>query len=77
MLHHETTGPDAGGEFRVTYLTPGCDVPTVVCAGMRNRCAADGEAKRRNDAQLAREKALQDDAAERGLRTVYPDLIEQ
>jgi hypothetical protein len=36
MLHHETTGPDAAGEYRFTYHMPGCAVPTVVCAGMRS-----------------------------------------
>jgi hypothetical protein len=74
MLHHETTGPDTAGEFHVTYKTPGCDVPTVVCSGIRSRSAADGEAERRNSAQLAHEKALQADALARGLPGVYPGL---
>ena len=74
MLHHQTKGPDAAGEFAVTYLTPGCEVPTVVCSGMRSRGAADREAQRRNDEQLSREKVLQADALARGLYGVYPDL---
>lgn len=36
MLQYETQGPDATGEFAVTDQTPGCDVPTVACAGMRS-----------------------------------------
>lgn len=76
MLHHETQGPDAAGEFAVTYKTPGCDVPTVVCAGMRSRTAAEREAQRRNNEQLAREKVLQADALARGLCGVYPDISE-
>jgi hypothetical protein len=74
MLNHETKGPVAAGEFAVTYMTPGCDVPTVVCAGMRSRTAADREAERRNKEQLTREKVLQANALARGLYGVYPDL---
>lgn len=77
MLHHKSTGPDAKGEYQVSYKTPGCEVPTVVCSGMRNRSAADREAQRRNDEQLAREKVLQADALARGLYTVHSDLVEQ
>jgi hypothetical protein len=77
MLHHKTKGPDAAGEFAVTYQTPGCTVPTVVCAGMRSASAADGEAQRRNEEQLVREKVIQADALARGLYGVYPDLVEQ
>lgn len=76
MLNHETKGPDAAGEFTVTYKTPGCDVPTIVCAGMRSRTAADREAERRNKEQLTREKVLQADALARGLYGVYPDICE-
>lgn len=76
MLQYETKGPDAAGEFAVTYLTPGCEVPTVVCAGVRSRTSADREAQRRNDAQLNREKVLQAAALARGLYGVYPDISE-
>jgi len=74
MLHHETIGPDAAGGYSVGYKTPGCDIPTVVCPGMRTRAAAEDEAGRRNAAQLATEKALRADALARGLHGVWPDL---
>lgn len=77
MLVHEAQGPDAVGEFQVTYQTPGCNVPTVACSGMRSRGAADTEAKRLNDAQLNRERVIQADAIARGLRTIHPDLEQQ
>ena len=77
MLHHQTKGPDAAGEFQFTYQTPGCDVPTVACSGMRSREVADTEAKRLNDAQLNRERVIQADAIARGLRTIHPDLEQQ
>lgn len=77
MLHHKTMGPNTFGEYQVTYQTPGCDVPTVACSGMRSRGAADNEAKRLNDAQLNRERVIQADASARGLHTIHPDLEQQ
>ncbi|RFP23177.1 hypothetical protein D0T25_06715 [Duganella sp. BJB488] len=74
MLQHTAIGPDNAGHYKVTYKTPGCDVPTVVCAGMRTHGAAEAEAERLNNAQLVREKILQADALARGLYGVYPDL---
>ena len=49
-------------------------MPTVVCSGLRSHDAAEAEAHRLNEAQLAREKVLQADALARGLYGVYPDL---
>lgn len=48
---------DPNGRHLVTYLTPGCDVPTVACD-----CAtfnqASAEADRLNDEQRAKETAI-------------------
>lgn len=74
MLLHKATGPDAIGEYRVTYKTPGCNVLTVACSGLRSRSAADSEAERRNAMQVMRENVLQADATARGQRGVYPGL---
>lgn len=74
MLNHQTIGPASNGEYQVTYQTPGCRVPTVACTGLRSHGAAEAEARRLNDAQLVRERALKAESDARGLRGVYPDL---
>jgi hypothetical protein len=73
MLTHRTIGPTGAGRYLVTYLTPGCGVPTVACdCGTVSQ--ADAEAKRLNAKQQVREMVIQCDRAARGLRGVHPEL---
>lgn len=72
MLNHFTIGPRQGRYF-VAYLTPGCDVPTIVTDCPSEQTAID-EAERLDRQQIEREEHLRADAIARGLYHIYPDL---
>jgi hypothetical protein len=57
MLIHKTTGPTRSGKFLVTYMTPGCNVPTVarICT---TQAQANEEAHRLNAEQASIEHEL-------------------
>ncbi|SFM64546.1 hypothetical protein [Rugamonas rubra] len=54
MLNHRSMGPMLNGDFLVTYATPGCNVPTVVCI-CTSSAQADDEADRLNSLQRKNE----------------------
>ena len=75
MLNHEVIGPSPEGKHLVAYQTPGCAIPTVVCI-CETVGQAQAEAKRLNDEQINREKALRWEFELRGMEGVYPGLQE-
>lgn len=76
MLKYSVIGPDVAGDFQVIYMTPGCNVPTVVSV-CRNEGQAVTDALRRNSDQITRERALRAERFARGLGGVYPELEDQ
>lgn len=52
MLDYKTLGPDANGEYAVTYLTPGTTNSTTIAGVCRTLSSAQGECDRLNEAQV-------------------------